>query len=341
METLESRRQIEEVVDVLLAAGVFRTDGFKSQLTSYDLAEIAEERSNWPIVKTDDGWHVVCNKDSVAATTLRRIAGVLDEVPHDEASKAIIKLIEASSPGSGKYYEARPSNAALRALLGFLDCECGRDSADYSRMPDWIAPEGLEEELHKVLSKTIDGNLNASRLVRRLGITGKRTWFNDKFIPTVPFVLNEKGAPIRLLGFEPIPALHAQDEGCFIGIEVSECGTRSMIEYRVSEEAVESASFNISAAAKEIVAGEYEEAVCGVTLRFRLDVKNARKLSGVGRVIRTRFPDYVSGQNAYVILDKVSGKALVEVADAIDHEARARMRELLANGLEASPAPAM
>jgi len=338
MKTFATRQEIESAVDVLLKAGVFRTDCFRSPLSAGDVAEIAEERACFPLVKVGDGWTVVQSADTVAAVTLRRIAGVLDEVPHSETSKALAKMI-GSELGAEELYEATPSPAAVRALLGFLGCQHGREGADFSTMPGWIAPTESEQALVQALSTTIDCNLNAARLVRKLGLEGRRTWFHDRFLPKVPFVIHEKGSPIRILGCMPNPALHRPEEGCFVGLETSECGTRAMIEYRVTEEAVETASFNVSAHAKEAVAGEYEEVESGCRLTFSLERRNARKLSGLGRVIRRRFPEYVSGQACFVLLDKAAGKALVEVADAVDFDARARMRSLLASGFAPQAAP--
>lgn len=343
MKTFQTRHEIESAVDDLLRAGVFRPDCFKSPLTRHDVIEIASERTGHAIEAVGDGWFVVISSGTVAAVTLRRIGGVLESVPHAESAKAIVKLIESTIPDSGAFYEAVPSDKAVMALLSNLGCRHDRCEGDFTAMPDFIEPSEMEADLFGVLARTIDCNLNACKLVRRLGISGKRTWFNDKFLPTVPFVLNGRGQPIRLLGFDPDPALHRpQDEGCFIGLEVSSCGTRALIEYRVSEEAVESASFNISSSAKEVVAGEYVETESGVKLQFSLERKNARKLAGVGRVIRRRYPDYVSGQNAYVLLDKASGKAFVDVVDAIDLDGRRRMRGLLEAGFaEAAPAMSM
>lgn len=331
MKTLNTRSEIEAAVDTLLRAGVFRPDSFRSPLTAHDISEIATERSDSPLVRTEDGWIVVHSHETITSTSLRRIAGVLEVVPHDETARALVKMF-GSALGADEFYEAVPSPAAIREALGFLGCQADREETDFTAMPDPIEPSDEEAALFAALATTIDCNLNAARLVRKLGLTGKRTWFHDKFLPHIPFVLHQKGDPIRLLGFQPDPALHRPEEGCFLGLSVSDCGSRAMIEYRVSEEAVETASFNVSSHAKEVVAGDYEEVESGIRLAFSLERKNARKMSGIGRVIRRRFPGYVSGQHAFVLLDKVAGKAIVEVCDAVDIDARQRMRALLECG---------
>lgn len=330
MKDIYGRTEIEAAVRMLLKVGVFSTRSFQCPLTADEVREIAAELSDAPLVDTVDGWTVVLSSETLAARTLRRIAGVLEVVPHHETLTALVRMIDASSPQAIEFYEATPGVPVLTALLGFLDCDHTEDRADFSTLEDWIEPSEREASIVRILEGTADCNLSTAALIRRMGMAGNRTTFNMKVLPDLPFVAGGKGELIRLLGFFPDAALHRHGEGSsFIGMEQSSCGSRLLLEYRLTEEAVETASFNIAPAAKEAVHGSYFDERSGATIRFNRDSKDARKLTGLRTVINKLFPDYVNGQRAFVLLDKDAGTASVKVFDATDYDGRDAARAWL------------
>lgn len=314
---------IEGLTSKLAKAGMFRTSWIPND-------ELPADASHLP-----DGWSVVVTKDTVAAEAVYRIAGAIDvPVPPSDLAKGIVKLIISRFPEFSELYTSYPSRTATDLLAFHLGCGKNKDGYDLNRMSEVIAMTPDEERLHALLVATIDGCCAAARLVHQFGKTGKRTWFNDHFLPTVPFVIHDKGEPVRLVGHNPHPALHKNaDEGRFVGLELSKDGNRCLLEFVVSEQSVEGNSFNVPVSAKAAIAGRYKEIRSKIPLTFSLDRKNARKFSGMGRVVRKLYPRYVAGQVAYVVLDKETGEALLELHDRFDDNARDRIRAMLDDGI--------
>jgi len=313
----------------LFKAGLFRTSWLPVGLGSSNM------------VSLDDGWSVILDHNTAAAEALYRIADAIDVViPYEDLAKGVTKNIFHQVPNLREAYESYPSRAALTRLAEFVGMEVTPNGFNPNSMSEVIEMSDEEKRLQALLLSTIDGHCAAARLVHQFGWSGRRTQFNDHFLPTVPFIIHDKKQPVRLLGSTPHPKLHnVDDQGRFIGIEKSECGSRVLLEFVVSEQAVEGNSFNVSVDAKEAVAGSYTEVQSGINLSFSLDRKNARKFSGMGRAVRNLYPKYIAGQTAWVVLDKKEGTALLELHDSNDYDARTRMREILRDGIESVHQP--
>lgn len=311
----------------LINAGIFRTSWLEPGVV-FD-----EECVNIP-----GGWTVVLNEETAASEAIYRIAAAIElPVPYMDMAKAITKHIICLVPKLKESFVSFPSETAVDCLVAELGGTITSKGYDLNTMEYVIDMTPDEEKLHGLLLATLDGNCPAARLVHQFGQSGRRTWFNDHFLPTIPFILHEKGKPVRLVGYEPHPKLHKQDEqGRFVGIEVSKCGTRCLLEFVVSEEAVEGNSFNVPVGAKTAVAGDYIEQASGIPLAFSLARKNARKFSGMGRVIRKLYPEYVAGNTAFLFLDKTAGEAVVELCEVNDFDTRQRFRNMVSDSLEES-----
>lgn len=308
--------------DDLLKAGIFRTSWLEDVKSSN-------------LTSTDDGWSVVLDQNTAAAEALYRIADAIDVViPYEDLTKGVLKNIFYKVPSLKEVFTSYPSYNAMKLLAEYVGMSVTQSGFDPNTMSEVIEMTDDERRLHGLLVATIDGHCAAARLVHQFGWSGKRTRFNDHFLPTVPFVIHEKKQPVKLLGYTPHPKLHnIDDQGRFVGIEISDCETRCLLEFVVSEQSVEGNSFNVSVAAREAVAGNYTEVRSGINMSFSLQRKNARKFSGMGRVVRNLYPKYIAGQTAWVVLDKDRGEAFVELHEANDYEARMRMRDILREGI--------
>lgn len=315
----------------LFKAGLFRTSWLPEGLGASNM------------VSLDDGWSVVLDHNTAAAEALYRIADAIDVViPYEDLAKGVSKNIFHLVPSLKEAFISYPSYEALKKLAEFVGMEVTEKGFNPNTMREVLPMSDDEQRLQGLLLATLDGHCAAARLVHQFGWSGRRTHFNDHFLPTVPFVIHDKKQPVKLLGYEPHPKLHnVDDQGRFIGIEISECGNRCLLEFIVSEQAVEGNSFNVSVAAKEAVAGRYTEVKSGIDLSFSLERKNARKFSGMGRVVRNLYPEYIAGQTAWVVLDKEEGKALVELHETSDFDARSRMRDILRDGIDSVNQPSM
>lgn len=312
-------------IETLLAAGVFRAAWSEEAVDHFDVVSLA------------DGWCVHLSKDTAAAEAIFRIAGAIDvTVPFADMAKAVTKHIIHRQPVLKDMFESYPSDASLTLLAGEVGATVTAKGIEVNSMEEVIDLTDDEDALRSILLATLDGNCPAARLVHLYGKSGKRTWFNDHFLPTIPFIIHEKNQPVRLVGYQPHPKLHKMDDqGRFVGIEIDEDSGRCLLEFVVSEQSVEGNSFNVAVGAKAAVAGSYTEINSGIPISFSLDRKNARKFSGMGRVVRNLYPDYQSGQTAFVVLDRDNGQAHVELCPANDFDARQKMREMLKEGLQA------
>jgi len=345
MSHADDRQHNEAVIRNLAAIGVFRKSQVSPFLTVGEVGEIAHELG-LDVVDTAGGWSVCLSSSTLASQTLRRIAGALGDepslcrVPRHEVLASIVKAIDHYYPELSEHFESYPDDVALNALLHLAGCGRDKDWVDFSPVTDWIAPVNQREEriLHH-LKMSLDCNLSSARLLREIGMSGGRTTFNDTVLPAVPFILGgTKGEPIRLLGQRPSPErLKQREHGTYLGLKESDDKDRLLVKYRLTEEAVETASFHIPAEAKQIVAGSYFEEQSGATISFNLDTKHARKLAGLRTVIRSNFPDYVAGQHVCILLDKANGAAHVEVLNATDYDGDERMLAML----NEVPAPTM
>lgn len=345
MNHADARQQNEAVIRELAAIGVFRKSQVSPYLTSGEVGDIASELG-LDVVDTHGDWSVCLSSKTLASKTLRRIAGALGDeeslcrVPRHEVMKALIKAIDHAFPHLSDRFESFPDDSALNALLFMNGCSWQGGWVDFSSVTDWIAPLNHREELilHH-LKVSIDCNLASARLLREIGMSGGRTTFNDTVLPAVPFILGgSKGEPVRLLGQRPSPErLKQRENGTYLGLTASQDKDRLLVKYRLTDEAVETASFHIPAEAKQLVAGSYFDERSGATISFNLETKHARKLAGLRTVIRSSFPDYVAGQHVCILLDKANETAHVEVLNATDYEGEERILSML----NESPAPGM
>lgn len=337
MATASIRQQTESTVRALASVGVFHKSTVSPHLTVGEVGEIVDE-CGVDAIDTVDGWTVVLSSSTLVGVTLRRIAGALGDepslcrVPRHEVVLAITKAIDHAFPQLSEHYETLPQERALDTLFYLTGCRVDRDWVDFSTVTDWIAvKEGHEALILDELKRSIDCNMAYAKMLRPIGMSGNRTTFKTKVLPSVPFVLGGyKNEPVRLLGQRPSPArLKQRETGTYLGLAASECGNRLLVTYRLTDEALQTSSFHIPQDAKRAVAGEYYEERSGMTISFNINTKHARKLAGLRSAVLRLYPDYVAGQHVYLLLDKVAGTAHVEVLNAIDYEGQDRVREML------------
>jgi hypothetical protein len=334
----------------LVKSGVFRETWLAELgLSIDDLAILAEERFTATLTSFSSGWFAVISDDTVAGRTVLRIAGAIDDVtvPCDDVAEAIIKMVKFGVMARGekrdrKFGEAiaelftmAPPDDLVEALCQSIGASVVAGRVDFSVADRAIEPVSLSErDLLVKLSIRADGHAPTCWLSRRMNSRPSRTTVDYTILPSVPFVLKAEKGPARLLGRTITEVEFARGAGeTFVGLTHSRCGTRTALEYRVNEEAVEGNSFNVRPEWRKFVHGEFVEVNTGKVVKYDQNGRDARKLVGVGKVIRTCYPNYETGESAFVIIDRAAGTASIEVGRRYSPSFDARITDLLENGV--------
>lgn len=322
-----------ELAEGLVRGGVFRASWMND--LGYDAEAVHGMCVNLfgqaPTAFSSD-WFAVLSDDTVAGDAVLRIAGALyDElIPFSDMSEAVIKMIRygiTERQGAinaklgialAEHFSVPVPADVIIALAEFIGgtCRDGRcDFGDAARASEPV----LENEIDMLAMLTVrmEGHAPVSWLSRRLKSRPSRSKLYYKVVPSIPFVLKDPKGPIRLLGKTVDANALAKGTGdIFIGLKRTKDGSRVRLDYRVTEEAVESNSFNVRPEWRDFVHGEFIEVNTGVSIRYNRYGKDARKLAGVGLAIRKAYPEYENGENAVIFLDHTTGLATVEVGHA-------------------------
>lgn len=341
------------IAAAIAATGVFRAPGVAA--AGIDLEGVmaaAETLYPGKVVGFDDGWFVVLDDDTVAANTVLRVAGAyeVDTIPYADISKSVRKMAAwGDIPGLRKRDAALaahvmacmddyPSDAVVAALCAHVGAACGHGQADFTPARKIEPKLGNELEMLTLLVGSFTGYASTAWFARHLTRRPSRTSLDYTIVPSIPFLLKEADMPVRLLGSKvPAKAIGRSSAETYVNMRRSPCRNRVVLEYRINEEAVEGNSFNVPPECKAMVDGEFVEVNTGKTIRFDANGKDARKFVGIGVVIRESYPNYTSGETAYVVIDRAQGVASVEIGLRHHHEFEDRVDMLLRQGVTQRP----
>lgn len=339
-----------DIAVALVKSGVFReTWVAELGLSMDDVSDLAAEHFDMPLAGFSSGWFAVVSDDTVAGRTVLRIAGAIDDVtvPCDDVAEAIIKMVKYGVMTRGakrdrklgesvaELFTMAPPEDLVEALCTAIGAPVVGGRVDFSMADRAIEPVSLaERDLLVKLSIRPEGHAPTCWLSRRMNSRPSRTTVDYTLLPSVPFVLKADKGPARLLGRTVADEEFGRSAGeTFVGLTHSRCGTRTALEYRVNEEAVEGNSFNVRPEWRKFVHGEFTEVNTGKTVKYDQNGRDARKLVGVGKVIRTCYPNYETGESAFVVIDRAAGTATVEVGRRYSPSFDARIAALLENGV--------
>jgi hypothetical protein len=344
-----------EIAVGLVKSGVFREAWLTDLgLTIEEVSGLAAEHFEQDLAAFSSGWHAVVSDDTVAGRTVLRIAGAIDDetVPTGDIAEAIIKMVKYGQMDRGgkrdrdlghilaDLFTMAPPEDLVLALCAAIGATASGGRVDFSDAERFVEPiSTAERDLLIKLSIRPDGHAPTCWLSRRLNSRPSRTTVDYTLLPSVPFVLKADKGPARLLGRSVAEEETGRSAGeTFVGLTHSACRTRIALEYRVNEEAVEGNSFNVRPEWRDFVNGEFIEVNTSKTIKYNRDGRDARKLVGVGKVIRTCYPNYEVNESAFVVVDRATGMASVEVGQRYLPFFDARIADLLENGITARPA---
>lgn len=334
----------------LVNSGVFRETWINQLgMTIEEASALALERFEAPLTAFSSGWLAIVSDDTVAGRTVLRIAGAIDDqtVPTADIAESIMKMVKFGVMERGgkrdkklgellaEFYDMAPPEDLIVALCQAVGAPARGGRVDFSDADRLVPPvSAAERDLLVKLSIRVEGHAPTCWLSRRMNSRPSRTTVDYTLLPSVPFVLKADKGPARLLGREVSEDEFGRSAGeTFVALTRSRCGSRIALEYRVNEEAVEGNSFNVRPEWRDFVHGEFVEINTGKTVKYNRDGRDARKLVGVGKVIRTCYPNYEVGESAFVIIDRVAGTASVEVGQRYNDAFDARIADLMENGL--------
>ena len=337
------------IFSALLKIGIFNVHALNAM--GVDCDELQSTLSSLPdqmVFTCEDGWTVVADEKNMAMNTILRIAGALDisPLPIKDISRALMKMMEWGDIGEGKKgkssvgkyiadnHENFPSNAAVRFLSQAIGADVsGYGTIDYSTSNLFIRPIGVEKDLLAKLNLTTGGYASISWLSRRLNSRPARTKMDSTIYPSIPFVLRDSKAPVRLVGRNVVVSQKKTRGETFVGMRRSKNGSIVALEYNINEETVESNSFNVSPQCRSIIAGVYNEVNTGKSIKFILGRKDCRKFDAVGTVIRKAYPNYENSETAFVVLDREKGIATIEVGLRYERKFEDRITCVMENGI--------
>jgi hypothetical protein len=336
---------LTQVITDFAEIGLFHTVLLRGILTHGEIVEDVSDFTTAPVVDFGSGWVGINDFNSVALTTMFRLAAVTEDrvIPYADVANAIVKMVEWGPDGlaakdrkavakrRAEYFEALPTKAAIAALASFIGANDTGSGIDFSTVDEVIQPNELEQAVLDAIEMQYDFCAPSSRLCRearkRLPKSSKLT-VDYRTLKKIPFILKPEREYNRLIGFEPDGRLVSSVENAgMTGLIKSTDGLRVIVEYLVSEENVEGNSFNVQVDAKPVVAGSYLHQATGTNIGLNTDTKFAQKLTGIGAVIREIYPDYVNGQKCFVMLDKVTKTAEVELINASDIEREMQIKQ--------------
>lgn len=342
--------RVRPIIHDLVSTGVFRLNGFETTLSASDLEDIAFEEAGGYLHSLADGWHVTNWEDTVAAEVMNRIAGVVDEpIPVQDVIQSIMKMIACGPLDErvaavrrkkgreiAECYESEPSYLAMDLLCDIAGVKRVGDKIDFTNCDHPVEPTIKEKDVLYCLEESPYRSMTMGRLCRKMENKPSRTWV-DGFLETLPFILKNKGEAPRIIGSEGIPEYALDETESFVSMTKSSDGKRFMLEFRISEECVESNSFNIPSACRNDIHGLFTEVTTGKPIKHNRESRDARKVTGIGLAIRTLFPAYLGKENAFVIVDHETMQARVEVVGLYSHDKRALVERMLEEGIRGGP----
>lgn len=328
MESNEAAR-IRPLVSDLVKIGFFRLSGLQTELSQSELAVIAAEESDFHLIALEDGWYVTNWEDTLASNTMNRVAGVVhDVVPAADVAETLMRAV-AYGPASKKAasrrpraklcletYDSMPSRAVLAHLCRIVGASTtmsgGREMVDFSSVLYPTEPSEIEKSVLYALEESPYGAMQVSRLCRRVGKSRASTYYH---IDSMPFILKDHTKAARVIGAEGHPeGFVSNDAEFFSSFAMTLDGRRAKVELNGNEESIESNSCNIPVDSRRLVEGVYTEVSSGIEIRIDgPSGPDKRKVAGLSRVIRHYFNDYASKDKVFLLLDKESGEARVDV----------------------------
>lgn len=312
---------LAETLTDFISIGVFHTSILRQVATEEevfdDLRNLRQDIDQ--VVQIGKGWGVILDTQTVAVRTMLRIAAVTDDrvIPFSDVAQAIVKMAEwgpdVTDPGIrkefgtrwGKTLEIYPSENVIRALADFIGAKTSNKGVDFSTTKYVIEPTDLEYAVLEALELQYDRCAPTSRLCRMLPGKPSRTQADYSILKGIPFVLKPSRDANRLIGYEPNPHLtSSEDKSSYVSMYKSINGARVVLQYVVSEQNVEGNSFNIPSSAREAIHGVYANKRAKGSIKYNINGKDARKVTGIGKYIRTVYPDYVEGQSCFILLDR-------------------------------------
>ncbi|MBY3432606.1 hypothetical protein HFN89_00265 [Rhizobium laguerreae] len=334
----------------LVKSGVFREIWMADLgLSLEDAAALAADLFDATLTSFTSGWYAIVSDATVAGRTVLRIAGAIDDetVPTADIAEAIIKMVKYGVMERGgkrdrklgealaELFTMAPPEDLVTAVCAAIGATASGGRIDFSDVDRLIEPVSIaERDLLIKLSIRAEGHAPTCWLSRRMNSRPSRTTVDYTLLPSVPFVLKAEKGPARLLGRTVSDEELGRGAGeTFVALTHSPCRSRVALEYRVNEEAVEGNSFNVRPEWRDFINGQFTEVNTGKTVKYDRDGRDARKLVGVGKVIRTCYPNYEVGESAFVVIDRVAGTATIEVGQRYLPSFDARIADLLANGI--------
>ncbi len=312
---------LSETLTDFISIGVFHTSILRQVATGEeifdDLRNLRQDIDQ--VVEVGNGWGVILDNQTVAVRTLLRIAAVTEErvIPYSDVAQAIVKMAEwgpeVADPAVRKEFGKRwgstleiyPSESVVRVLADFIGAKTSSQGVDFSSTTHVIEPTDLEWSVLEALELQYDRCAPTSRLCRMLPGKPSRTQADYSILKSIPFVLKPSRDANRLIGYEPNPLLtSSEDKSSYVSMYKSVNGARVVLQYVVSEQNVEGNSFNIPASAREAIDGVYANKRAKGSIKYNINGKDARKVTGIGKYIRTVYPDYVEGQACFILLDR-------------------------------------
>lgn len=340
----------EQIAVGLIKSGVFR-DIWMAELgySMEDAAKVASDIFDASLHSFSSGWHAVISDQTVAGRTVLRIAGAIDDqtVPFNDIAEAIIKMVKfgvmdrngkrdkALGETIADLFTMAPTDDLISGICSEIGASVMGGRVDFSTVERAILPASKNElDLLIKLSICPGGYAPTCWLSRRMEKRPSRTTVDYTILPSVPFILKANKGPARLLG----RVIDEEDVGrsageTFVGLKHSKCGSRTALEYRINEEAVEGNSFNVRPEWRNFVHGEFLEVNTGKTVKYDRNGRDARKFVGIGKVIRNCYPNYETGESAIVIVDRIAGTASIEVGRRYSPSFDARIVDLLDHGI--------
>lgn len=326
---------LSEILTDFISIGVFHTSVLRTVATEDevfdDLRNLRHDIDQ--VVEAGNGWGVILDMQTVAVRTMLRIAAVTDSriIPFSDIGQAIVKMAEWGPDVAdivtrkefgkrwGNLLEIYPSENAVRALAKFIGATVTNNGVDFSTTTYVIEPTGMELAVLEALELQYDHCAPTSRLCRMLPGKPSRTKADYSILKGIPFVLKPSRDANRLIGYEPNPVLASEeDKSSYVSMFKSINGQRVVLQYVVSEQNVEGNSFNIPVSAREAIDGVYANKRSKGSIKYNIEGKDARKVTGIGKYIRTLYPDYVEGQLCFVLLDRAEMKADVVLCNHDD-----------------------
>lgn len=348
MEPNEVAR-IRPLVSDLVKIGFFRLSGISTTLSLDDLAEIAAEEAEWHLVALDGGWHVTNWEDTLASETMNRIAGIVRQpVTADDVAEALMRAVaygQASQKADVRRararlcletYDSMPSRAVLAHLCEIVGARVvvsgGTEMIDFEEVTYPTEPTEIEKSVLYALEESPYGAMQVSRLCRRVGRSRASTYHH---IESMPFILKDHLKAARIIGAEGHPADFVSGEVDFFhSLSMTQDGQRAKVEMSANEECIESNSCNIPVECRRLVEGVYTEVNSGIEIRIDgPSGPNKRKVAGLSNVIRNHFSGYASKDKVFLILDKETGEARVDVVSMHAAEKMAATERMFEEGI--------